>query len=237
MRMSQYRDFFFATLPARMCRWLIGTGGLLCALSSSMFCLSTGAYAQATESTDSSTDATSWDFELDLYHYIVPHSPDNSVLMGYADYGNIHYEARYNYEDLHTGSVFGGYRLETGKKCVFGATPIGGVVFGNINGVAPGLLLDATWNKFDFYSESEYVVDFSESESNFFYTWSELAYSPTDFLRTGISANRTRLYQTDLELQRGVFAEYTWKTLTAGFHWFNPAADEEFFIATLAVVF
>ena len=182
-------------------------------------------------------DSASWEFELDLYQYIVPHSPDNPVLMGYADYGKAHYEVRYNYEDLHTASVFAGYRMETGNVFVVGATPIGGVVFGNINGVVPGLLLDATWKKFDFYSESEYVVDFSNEESNYFYTWTELAYSPADFLRTGISANRTRLYQTDLEVQHGVFAEGIWKNLTAGFHWFNPAADEEFFIATLALTF
>ena len=182
-------------------------------------------------------DEKSWEFELDFYQYLVPFDRDNLVVMAYADYGNIHYEARYNYEDLNTASVFGGYRLESGKAFVFGATPIGGIVFGNVNGVAPGLLLDATWKQFDFYSESEYVVDFSNSESNFFYTWTELAWSPSEFLRTGLSANRTRLYQTDLELQRGVFAQYTWRSLTAGVHWFNPAAEEEFLIATLAVSF
>ena len=112
-----------------------------------------------------------------------------------------------------------------------------GVVFGNTNGIAPGLLLDFSWKIFDFYSESEYVIDFSGSENNFFYTWTELAVTPVSNLRTGISADRTRLYQSGLELQKGIFAEYTFWKLTAGVHYFNPFSGEDFVIATLQMEF
>jgi len=75
------------------------------------------------------------------------------------------------------------------------ATPMMGIAFGNTNGFVPRLELDAAYKIFDFYSESEYLIDFAGKENNFFYTWSELAVSPFYFLRTGISAQRTRLYQ------------------------------------------
>ena len=117
---------------------------------------------------------------------------------------------------------------------VIGATPVVGFVFGNTDGIAPGLLLDLTYGKFDFYSESEYVIDYARSENNFFYTWTELAVTPGENVRIGLSANRTRLFQTDLEIQRGVFAQYSYKKLTAGVHYFNPFTSDYFFIASLS---
>ena len=149
----------------------------------------------------------------------------------------MHLEARYNYEDLKTGSVFGGYTFETGNKLVFTATPMIGFVFGNTNGVAPGLETSLTWKKFDFYSETEYVFDFNSKENNFLYTWTELAITPFNNFRTGISGNRTRLFQSDLEVQKGIFIEYSFWKLTAGVHYFNPFSNDDFGIATLAIEF
>lgn len=183
------------------------------------------------------TAATVWQFGLGVYYYLLPEENNTASLIGNADYKSFHIEGRYNYEDERTAALFGGYRVETGHSFIVGATPMLGVVFGNTNGIAPGLLLDLSWKIFDFYSESEYVIDFSGSENNFFYTWTEIAVTPVSTLRTGISADRTRLYQSDLELQKGIFAEYTFWKLTAGVHYFNPFSSEDFVIATLQMEF
>ena len=178
-----------------------------------------------------------WSFAAAVYHYILPGETNTTTLQGYADYKVLHLEARYNYEDLKTGSVFGGYTFETGNKLVFTATPMIGFVFGNTNGVAPGLETSLTWKKFDFYSETEYVFDFNSKENNFLYTWTELAITPFNNFRTGISGNRTRLFQSDLEVQKGIFIEYSFWKLTAGVHYFNPFSNDDFGIATLAIEF
>ena len=178
-----------------------------------------------------------WSFAAAVYHYILPGETNTTTLLGYADYKVLHLEARYNYEDLKTGSVFGGYTFETGNKLVFTATPMIGFVFGNTNGVAPGLETSLTWKKFDFYSETEYVFDFNSKENNFLYTWTELAITPFNNFRTGISGNRTRLFQSDLEVQKGIFIEYSFWKLTAGVHYFNPFSNDDFGIATLAIEF
>jgi len=175
--------------------------------------------------------------ELLVYDYIFPHEKDVLSPILYADWKSVHAEVRYNYEDLHTASVFGGCRFETGEKLVVGATPVLGIVFGNTSGLAPGLLLDLAYGKFDFYSESEYVIDFSGSENNFFYTWTELAITPLENLRTGISANRTRLYQSELDVQKGIFAQYTFQKATAGFHYFNPFTDDYYFVTSISYAF
>jgi hypothetical protein len=191
-------------------------------------------YAQQNEG-DSSQPK--WSFSTSGYYYFIPDDKNTLTLIGYADYKALHLEARYNYEDQHTGSAFAGWRFETGKKFELGVTPMMGIAFGNTNGVIPALELDAAYNIFDFYSESEYLVDFSGKENNFFYVWSELAVSPLDALRTGISIQRTRLYQTKFDTQRGIFAEYSFRKFTTGAHYFNPFTSDSFVIISLSVDF
>ena len=199
--------------------------------------------AFAQQPTNDSLQATSdtipspWSFAAAVYHYIRPGEKNTTTLLGYADHKALHLEARYNYEGLKTGSIFGGYTFETGNKLVFTATPMIGFVFGNTNGIAPGLETSLAWKILDFYSESEYVIDLDGKENNFFYTWTELAITPFRNFRTGISANRTRLYQSDLEVEKGIFIQYSFWKLTAGVHYFNPFSSDEFVIATLAIEF
>jgi hypothetical protein len=168
------------------------------------------------------------------YYYFVQGSLNNSItLIGYLDYKSLHIEPRYNYEAENTGSVFAGWRFEKKANVSFAVTPMAGIVFGGLKGFAPGLEMELSYKAFDFYSESEYVIDQAGSEFNFFYTWTELGYSPLEKFRTGISVQRTRLYETALDLQRGIFAEYSFWKLTAGLHYFNPFSTDYFFMASL----
>ena len=50
----------------------------------------------------------------------------------------LHLEARYNYENLRTGSVWFGYNISAGKELVLNVTPMIGSVFGQSSGIAPG---------------------------------------------------------------------------------------------------
>ena len=176
-----------------------------------------------------------WAYSANVYYYFVP--DENSLtLIATADHRKLHLEARYNYEDDKTGSAFAGWRFQANGKIEFEAVPMLGIVFGNTNGLAPGLELSAVFKKFDLYSESEYVFDFSGNENNFLYTWGELAISLGSF-RTGLSYQRTLLYQTDFDLQRGVFAEYSIGKFTAGAYYFNPFSNDAVMIISFGIDF
>jgi hypothetical protein len=112
-----------------------------------------------------------------------------------------------------------------------------GFVVGNTNGIAPGLEARLKWKKIDFYSEGEYVFDFDGRENDFFYAWTELAITPFRSFRTGISTNRTKLFQSELELQKAIFIEYSFWKFTAGLHYFNLFSNNEFVVATLDIEF
>jgi hypothetical protein len=181
--------------------------------------------------------ASPWSFSTTGYFYFLPEEENTYTLLGYVDYKQLHMELRYNYEDQNATSIFAGWRFETGGKALLGITPMIGGVSGNTQGIIPALELDLAYRKFDFYSETEYVIDVEGKENNFLYVWGEVAISPIEPLRTGISYQKTRLYKTDREVQRGIFAQYSFWKLTAGVHYFNPFADDYFLIGMLSIEF
>jgi hypothetical protein len=167
------------------------------------------------------TDSNSWSFTAAGYGYIVPDDESYFSPTFRADHGWAHLEARYNYEDRKTGSLWLGYNLSFGEKLVVDVTPMVGGVFGNITGVAPGYLFTVSYKKVSLYSEGEFVFDTKNSGGNFFYNWNELAYSPADWVRFGLASQRTRAYQTPLDVQRGFFAGVTYKRVDFTTYVFN----------------
>jgi len=177
----------------------------------------------ATDATNSPVEVSTprWSFSASAYGYLVPHSRDYVNPNFSADRDWLHLEARYNYEALETGSLWAGYNFSTGKNLVFDFTPMLGGVFGDLTGVAPGWNLSLSYKGFALSSQSEYVFDIGDSSGNFFYTWSELSYSPLDWLRAGLAVQRTKAYKSDLELQRGFLVGVSYKKLDLTSYVFN----------------
>ena len=147
-----------------------------------------------------------WAFSLTTSGYIVPSgesyvSPDFS-----ADRGWLYLEARYNDEALKTRSLWVGYNFSVGKKLVLNATPMVGGVFGKLNGFGPGCAITLTYKRIQLYSSAEYVFSMQKRDANCFYVWNQVAYSPLHWLQVGLVSQRTRVYQTSLDVQRGVLA-------------------------------
>jgi hypothetical protein len=177
-----------------------------------------------------------WSFSAAAYAYFVPDSKDFLLPVATADHGMLHLEARYQYEDLDTGSVWAGANFSGGKDLEWEVTPILGLVFGSLDGIAPGYKGSLRWKSLELYSEGEYVFDFSGSEGNFFYNWSELTVSPAEWVRLGIVTQRTRLYRSDREINRGLLAGFTYGRVTLTGYVLNPD-DEPTWIASLGVEF
>jgi len=178
-----------------------------------------------------------WKFSAWAEYFIVPGDESFFNPTFYADGKKIHLEGRYNYEAMNTASIFAGWNFNFGKAVKFEITPIAGIVFGSTDGMATGLEIDIEYKKFDFYSESEHVFDFAGKENNFFYMYSELAINPIKQLRLGLLAQRTRLYESDREIQRGVLAEYYFGRCRAGVFYFDPFTDNNFVALSFSVDF
>lgn len=177
-----------------------------------------------------------WNFGTDVNFYFIP---DDFFIMPVlkADKNHLHLEARYNYEDRETFSGWIGYNLMGGKKFEYTITPMIGGVVGLSNGIAPGLELTFTFHRFELYNELEYFFDTDTNENNFFYMWSDLTYAPKDWLWFGISGQRTRLYQTDLDLQRGLLVGAGYKNVELTSYFYNLGFKNSFGLLTLSVTF
>ena len=154
-------------------------------------------------SSPSSSAGQTWDFNFSAYGYVPPHEDGYVCPILIADREWLHLEARYNYENLRTGSLWVGYTFTAGTKLVFSVTPMIGGVFGRSTGIAPGLEASLAYKKFQLSIENEYVFDTRNRSSSFYYDWPELIYSPTRWIHVGLVAQRTKAYQTSLDTQRG----------------------------------
>jgi hypothetical protein len=173
----------------------------------------------------------SWSFSVSAYTYLVPDSREYVQPTFTADRDWFHLEARYNYEALDTGSTWIGYNFSGGKKLAWELTPMVGGVFGETSGVAPGYKGTLSWWKLELSSEGEYVFDLEDSSASFFYTWSELSLSPVEWFRFGAVVQRTKLYQTDFDVQRGFLIGFSCKRVDFTTYVFNPDAKPTFVFA------
>jgi hypothetical protein len=152
-----------------------------------------------------------WSFSFNLSGYIVPQDQSYASPTFSADKQRVHLGARYNYEDTKTGSLWVGYKFEVGDKVVLQATPMIGGVFGHTTGVAPGYMASLAWQNLELSAEGEFVFDIKENTGSFFYSWSELSYSPLEWCRAGVVAQRTKAYHTTLDIQRGFLVGFSKK--------------------------
>ncbi len=169
--------------------------------------------------------AAPWDYSVTVDGYITEGENGYAQPTFTADHKWFHLEARYNYENFHTGSLWAGYNFSWGKTWQFAVTPMIGGVFGRTNGIAPGCEASLTWKKLTFSIDNEYVFDTTSKSGNFYYTWPQITYQPTDWFRFGGVAQRTRTFRTNLDTQRGFFIGFMHKQLEFTTYVFDPGTN------------
>lgn len=178
-----------------------------------------------------------WEFNLSLNNYIFPGDEWYLLPILTADRGRLHLEARYNYEDRKTASVWGGWRFGWEGEVSGEVIPMGGIVFGSTSGMAPGLEVDVSWWKLEFYSELEYLFLFDDPSGNYLYAWSTLTVAPNDWLTVGLVGQRSRVVESGLDIERGVLIGGWYDRFGLTYHWVNPFTDDVYHILTLDVSF
>jgi hypothetical protein len=167
------------------------------------------------------TEESAWSFSASAYGYLL-HDGDAYVQPTFtADHDWLHLEGRYNYENLEAGSLWVGYNFSVGEKVTFEGSAMLGGVFGATVGIAPGYKASLSWTKLELYSEAEYLFDTNESADSFFYAWSELTWAPVDWCRLGLVGQRTRVFETDRDIQRGFLVGFQSKRVSFTTYVFN----------------
>ena len=205
---------------------------LLASLVMAFLFLSVPVFAQ-----DQNTDEEAWSLSASVYTYVVADDSNYAQPSFTADREWLHLEARYNYEALDTGSAWVGYNFTGGEDLAWEITPMIGAVFGDTTGIAPGYKGLLSWRRLEFYSEGEVLVDTGESSESFFYNWSELTFAPAEWFRFGLVTQRTRAYDTDRDVQRGVLAGFSFGNATLTGYVLNPDDDAPTVVFAVGLTF
>jgi len=189
------------------------------------------------ETTPADEEEKAWSWDLTGYWVDPPEEDSYGSAILRADHGVLHLEARYNYEEIDTASVFAGRTFAWEGEVGFSVVPMLGAVFGHTQGVAPGLELDLTWKILEFYVEAEYVFDLEGTDDSFFYAWSELTANPVEWLSFGLVAQRTRVFDTDVEVDRGLLVGVSFRSVTATVYIFNLDTDDPYVMVGIGISF
>ena len=180
----------------------------------------------------------SWEFGITAYPTFVRGGDNYTSAIAVADRGPLHLEARYNYESHGARSAFVGWTFSGGDTLTWELTPLLGGAWGSVHAFVPGLEASLGWRQFDFYIEGEYVRDNARTHQQLLVRVERVGISsPVEWLRIGVVGQRTRAYGGDRDIQRGPFAQLTWRSVTIGGYWFNPGSSDQVFVASIGVTF
>ena len=205
------------------------------ALASLFALVASAAQGQSGSSGASDRDQT-WSLRGAVAVYVLPDEGNYVQPTIAADRGALHLEGRYNYEDRHSVSVFGGWNVDIGKAVTLQLTPMFGFVAGDTEGLIPALEASFSWRRLALYSEGEYVIDLGRSTDSFLYNWSEASVS-VGWFRAGFATQRTRAYNTPREIQRGPLVGVNVSNIEATLYAFNPGSDEHVVVMAVSVEF
>jgi len=195
------------------------------------------ARAGAEASLPAADETPAWEWGPSVLFYVLRDEPSYVQPTLTVDRGALHLEGRYNYEAKDTGSVWVGWNFSFGEELKLGLTPMVGGVFGQLNGIAPGLTLTLEWGPVAFWSQGEYVFDLADFSRSYFYAWSELSVTGPDWLRVGLALQHTRVFETSTQLQGGPLVGFAFWKLSTTVYFFAPGQQDQFVVLALSGTF
>lgn len=168
---------------------------------------------------------------LEQYYYMGMYK--NFILVPVAYYQssqNWYAEGRFNYEALNTLSLYAGKTFERKAVISYAASPILGVVLGQMNGGSAGINLQLDFQRFNFNTQTQYTFSVQQRSNNFVYSWSDLTYRITKKFEAGFSVQQTKTYQLKQAFERGLLIKTGYKNWNFPLYVFRPESSERYFV-------
>jgi hypothetical protein len=163
--------------------------------------------------------------QLSLEHYYAGTAGSPTTMMPIASFQagkGFYTEARYNYEELNTMSLYMGRTISKESKLSYSVSPMAGVVVGNLNGGSVGMNVSLGYKNFYLYSQPQYTFSVENCFNNYIYSWTDLTYSPSNWLSVGLSLQHTKPYGTRSYMENGLVVEVAYRHFTFPVYFFNP---------------
>ncbi|RYE30255.1 MAG: hypothetical protein EOP42_12555 [Sphingobacteriaceae bacterium] len=168
---------------------------------------------------------------LEQYYYMGNYQTFTIVPVAYYQSSkNWYAEGRFNYEAINTLSLYGGKTFKKDASLSYSATPIAGVVLGQMNGGSVGLNLETDYGKFNFNIQSQYTFSVQQRTNNFIYSWSDLTYQFFKKFAVGASLQQTKLYRVNGAFDTGILLKTGFKNWVFPLYIFRPKTTERYFV-------
>jgi hypothetical protein len=151
-------------------------------------------------------------------------------MANFTSANNWYGEARYNFDELNTFSLYAGKKFSGDGVLSWEATPLVGGLMGQMTGGSVGMNFGVDYRKIFFASQSQYSFSIENSVDKYFYNWSELGYNATSWLYAGVAVQQTNIYKTIGKLEPGCMLGVSIKNWTIPLYAFNTNGDERYFV-------
>ena len=170
-------------------------------------------------------------------HYYFTRAAGSEAMMtpmaNYTTSKNWYGEARYNFDELNTLSLYAGKKFSGNGNLSWEATPLLGGLIGQMNGGSVGLHFGMDYRKLFFASQSQYSFSVENNIDKYFYNWSEVGYNATSWLYAGLALQQTNVYKMTGKLEPGCMIGFSIGKWTIPLYAFNTATDERYFVLGL----
>lgn len=147
--------------------------------------------------------------------------------------GNWYGEARYNFDELNTFSLYAGKKFTGGNVLSWEATPLIGGLLGQMTGGSLGMNFGMDYKRIFFSTQSQYSFSLENTTDKFFYNWSEVGVEATKWLYAGIALQQTNVYRTQGKMEPGCMVGFSFNNWTIPFYAFNTSNEERYFVLGL----
>jgi len=154
-------------------------------------------------------------------------------MANFTSSDNWYGEARYNFDELNTFSLYGGKRFSGRGNLSWEATPLIGGLIGQMNGGSVGVNFGLDYRKLFFTSQSQYSFSVDNNADRFFYNWLEFGYNATSWMYAGFAMQQTNIYKSLGKLEPGCMVGFSIKKWTIPLYAFNTGEGERYFVLGL----
>ena len=167
-------------------------------------------------------------------HYYFTRSAESAALMTpiahITSANNWYGEARYNYDEVNTFSLYAGHTFSGNGNLSWQATPLIGGLMGEMTGGSLGMHFGMDFRKMFFSSQSQYSFSLENGTDRYFFSWSELGYEATKWLYAGVAVQQTNLYRVKGRLEPGCMVGFSIRNWTIPLYAFNASGEERYFV-------
>jgi len=168
---------------------------------------------------------------MEQYYYVGGSAALNPTpIASFQMNSGFYAEGRYNYEDINTFSLYMGKTFAKESKLSYSVSAMAGAVIGNLNGGSLAANISIGYKNFYLFSQPQYTFSLENSVNNYTYHWTDLTYSPLDWLSLGLSVQHTKPHYSGSSLEKGIVAEIAYKKWSFPVYAFSPQNSDRYFV-------